>query len=72
VSSRLPKLQLIAPSPSPEEAAAIVGAIARFTRATAPPQGSTGEVPEEWERAAILEGVEREGPGDVPHPWINT
>ncbi len=62
----------IAPSPSTEEAAAIVAAIARFMRATVPPPGSTAEGPEEWRHAAILEGVERERRGDVSDPWINT
>jgi hypothetical protein len=62
----------IAPSPSSEEAAAIVAAIERFIRATAAPVIAPAEVPDEWRHAAILEGVEREGPGDVPDPWINT
>jgi hypothetical protein len=62
----------IAPSPSAEEAAAIVAALERFMRATAPPPASTTEGPDPWRHAAILEGVERGQPGDVPDPWINT
>jgi hypothetical protein len=66
------KLELIAPSASAEEAAAIVAALERFMRATAPPPGSTADGPDPWRHAAILEGVEREQQGDVPDPWINT
>jgi hypothetical protein len=62
----------IAPPPSPEEAAAIVAALERFMRATATPAIALAEGRDEWRDAAILEGVEREGPGDVPDPWINT
>jgi hypothetical protein len=67
-----PQLQLLSPSASAEEAAAIVAALERFMRATAPlPQPPTGEA-EPWTRAAILEGVSRD-PGDSgPDPWINT
>jgi hypothetical protein len=70
--SRRPHLQLIAPTASPEEAAAIVAALERFMRATVPPSATPAEAPDQWPRAAILEGVEREGSGDVPDPWINT
>ena len=56
--------------PSPEEAAAIVAAIERFMRATAPgpPPPANGLDP--WLRAAILEGVEREAQGELRDPWI--
>jgi hypothetical protein len=64
-------LQLIAPSASPEEAAAIVAALERFRRATAP-SPAHGQAPDPWLRAAILEGVTREDDWDMPHPWINT
>jgi hypothetical protein len=67
-----PRLQLIAPSASAEEAAAIVAALERFMRATATPATAVADSRDEWRDAAILEGVEREGPGDVPDPWINT
>jgi hypothetical protein len=57
---------------SPEEAAAIVVALERFMRATAPPHGAQGPASDLWLRAAILEGVTREDDWGTPHPWINT
>jgi hypothetical protein len=63
---------LIAPSASPEEAAAIVAALERFMRATAPPLKPLVEGPDPWRRAAVLEGVARENEGDMTDPWINT
>jgi hypothetical protein len=62
----------ITPSPSPEEAAAIVAAIERFMRATAAPRSAGPEPADPWRRAAILEGTERERYEDAPDPWINT
>lgn len=61
-------------SPSPEEAAAIVAAIERFMRATAPPPSSppTGSL-DGWHRAALLEGVSRAPQADadaVDVPWM--
>ena len=67
-----PRLQLIAPSASPEEAAAIVAALERFMRATAPPASAPAGAPDPWRRAAILEGISRGSRQDVPDPWINT
>jgi hypothetical protein len=67
-----PQLRLIAPTASPEQAAAIVAAIERFMRETAPPPSPGEEGPDPWQHAAILEGIERECQGDVPDPWINT
>ncbi len=64
--------QLIAPSASPEEAGAIVAALERFRRATAPAAAATATAPDEWLRAAILEGVSRQAQGDERDPWINT
>jgi hypothetical protein len=51
------------PTATPEEAAAIVAALERFMRATAPPRrdGAAAE-PDGWHRAALLEGVSRD-------PW---
>ncbi|HEY2629634.1 MAG TPA: hypothetical protein VGI57_10930 [Usitatibacter sp.] len=69
--NRRPRLELIAPSASPEEAAAIVAAIERFAYETAPAIGEGGKALDPWMRAAMLEGVMREEHGDVPHPWIN-
>ena len=66
------QLELIAPSASPEEAAAIVAALERFMRATAPGSAAPAATPDQWRRVAILEGVSREDRGDVSDPWINT
>jgi hypothetical protein len=72
-SSRSSRLKLIAPSASPEEAAAVVAALERFIRATAPAPATEGpRGPEPWQRAAILEGVEREGQGELRDPWIES
>jgi hypothetical protein len=64
-------VKLIAPSASPEEAAAIVAAIERFMRATAPIQGMPApERPDGWRATALLEGVDRDP--SFAGPWINT
>ncbi len=74
--NRRPKLELIAPSASPAEAAAIVAALERFMRDTAPRLAPATEGVDPWQRAAMLEGVAREvygsRPPDEPDPWINT
>lgn len=67
---RRPHLQLIAPSASPEEAAAIVAALERFMRATAPPAAQTAPQHDEWRTTALLEGVSREPATDLQHPWL--
>ena len=58
--NRRPKLELRGSSASPEEAAAVIAAIERFMRDTAPPVASEPEGPSPWVRAALLEGVDRE------------
>jgi len=66
--NRRPKLTIVAPDASPEEAAAVVAALERFMRETAPtlaPPPPAGPSP--WQRAALHEGVARE-PAD-PLPW---
>jgi hypothetical protein len=65
-------VKLFAPSASPDEAAAIVAAIERFMRATAPPAQTAQARPDPWQKTAILEGISREPNIDVPSPWINT
>jgi hypothetical protein len=65
-------LHAIPCSASPEEAAAIVAALERFMRATAPPPSQPASAPDGWRRAAVLEAVAREQQGDLPDPWINT
>jgi hypothetical protein len=64
--------QLIAPSASPEEMAAIMAAVERFRRETAPPLASARTDANGWLRAAILEGVSRQVHGEAPDPWKNT
>jgi hypothetical protein len=65
-------LHAIPSSASPEEAAAIVAALERFMRATAPPPSQPASAPDGWQRAAIQEGVERGPHVNLPDPWINT
>jgi hypothetical protein len=64
--NRRAKLEIVAPAASPEEAAAVVAAVERFLRDTAPPPAPPAPVPNPWVRAARLEGVDREP--DI-HPW---
>jgi hypothetical protein len=64
--------QTISPSASPEEAAVIAAALETFMRATAPPASQATAPIDPWQRAALLEGVEREPDADIQHPWINT
>ena len=69
--NRRPKLTLAGHSASPEEAAAVVAAIERFLRDTAPPPAPPAPVEQPWIRTARLEAVDREpvGLGSWPsHP----
>jgi hypothetical protein len=63
----------IAPEPTREEAAAIIAAVERFMRATAP-RAHTERTRdgEEWREAALLEAVERWPQENLGDPWINT
>jgi hypothetical protein len=70
MDTRSTRLQLIAPSASPEEAAAVIAALERFIRATAPPAQAPQSKPDEWQRAAVAEGVDREAGGDLADPWL--
>jgi len=69
--NRRPKLRIVAPAASPEEAAAVVAALERFMRDTAPtpaPPPPPGAGP--WARAGLLEAA---GYTDVgPVPWGGT
>jgi hypothetical protein len=65
-------LELLAPTASPEEAAAVVAALERFMRATAAPARAAETERGGWREAAILEGVMRDPDADAAHPWINT
>jgi len=59
VPNRRPKLEIIAPAASPEEAAAIVAALERFMRDTAPlPAPQPPPTPRSaWARASLLEAT---------------
>jgi len=72
VVNRRPQLKLVAPSASPEEAAAIVAALEQFMRDAAPAT-APGPRRNAWRRAALLEGVGGEPAGSSPwgdaHRW---
>lgn len=65
--NRRPKLELIAPGASAEEAAAVVAALERFMRETIPPPAPTPEPRSRWATYALLEGVDRAP--SWPLPW---
>jgi hypothetical protein len=67
--NRRPKLRIVAPSASPEEAAAIVAALERFMRETAPKPAPVAPGPPAWTRASLLEAT-----GHAPDdpPWHRT
>jgi hypothetical protein len=67
VPNRRPQLEIIAPSASPEEAAAVVAALEQFMRETAPAPAPPHPVRNAWQRAALLEGADRDVAG--PTPW---
>jgi hypothetical protein len=73
VVNRRPQLELITPNASPQEAAAVVAALERFMRDTAPRLAPPRPHRGLWTRAAMLECVGREDEwptawGD-PTPW---
>jgi hypothetical protein len=59
VPNRRPRLEIVGTSASPEEAAAVVAAVERFLRDTAPPPAPPMPPPNPWVRAARLEAVDR-------------
>jgi hypothetical protein len=66
--NRRPALSIVAPDASPEEAAAIVAALERFMRETAPVSAPAPSRRDAWQQAALHEGVAR-----LPEPsapWI--
>ncbi|HUA02812.1 MAG TPA: hypothetical protein VMB27_02840 [Solirubrobacteraceae bacterium] len=65
--NRRPKLSIVAPSASAEEAAAVVAALERFMRDTAPAPVPPPPERSPWQRAALQEGVNR-APAE-PAPW---
>jgi hypothetical protein len=66
--NRRPKLSIVAPNASPEEAAAVVAALERFMRETAPPPAPRRPKRNRWQEAALHEGVGRAP--DEPLPWM--
>ncbi len=65
--NRRPKLSIVAPDASPEEAAAVVAALERFMRETAPTPVAAEPRRNPWQEAALYEGVLREP--QPPLPW---
>jgi hypothetical protein len=65
--NRRPKLTIVAPDASGEEAAAVVAALERFMRDTAPPRQPPPPPRSPWLEAALREGVSRD-PGFAA-PW---
>jgi hypothetical protein len=63
--NRRPQLRIEAPAASPEEAAAVVAALERFMRETAPTAAPAPPPVSGWVRAARAEAVERD-PGLGP------
>ncbi len=55
--NRRPRLEIVAPAASPQEAAAVVAALERFLRETAAPTAPVDPAPSPWTRAARLEAV---------------
>jgi hypothetical protein len=67
VVNRRPKLRIVAPSATPEEAAAVVAALERFMRETAPRPAPPPPAISPWQQAALHEGVALSP--ELPAPW---
>jgi hypothetical protein len=65
--NRRPQLSIVAPAASPEEAAAVVAALERFMRETAPTAAPAPPPVSGWLQAARQEAVEH-APGR--EPWF--
>jgi hypothetical protein len=65
--NRRPKLTIVAPNASAEEAAAVVAALERFMRETAPPPVPPVPRRNPWQQASLHEGVARQP--QQPLPW---
>jgi hypothetical protein len=65
--NRRPQLTIVAPTASPEEAAAVVAALEQFMRETAPVVLEPPPAPGAWRQAALREGVARQP--DSAAPW---
>jgi hypothetical protein len=58
--NRRPKLELRGSVATPDEAAAVIAAVERFLRDTAPPPAPVETPPSPWVTAALREGVNRD------------
>jgi hypothetical protein len=67
VPNRRPHLEIVAPAASPAEAAAVVAALERFMRDTAPTPAPSAERLSGWVQAARLEAVTRDPRRE---PWL--
>jgi hypothetical protein len=67
VPNRRPHLEILAPAASPAEAAAVVAAVERFMRDTAPTPAPPPARLSGWVQAARLEAVERDPQRE---PWL--
>jgi len=65
--NRRPKLTLIAPNATPEEAAAVVAALEQFMRQTAPSHVAPEPQPSAWQLAVLREAVIK--PQSIVLPW---
>ena len=66
--NRRPRLSIVAPGASAEEAAAVVAAIERFLRETAPRPAPPPPATDPWRETALREGVNRQP--EQPAPWL--
>jgi hypothetical protein len=70
---RRPRIEVKQTAASPEEAAAIAGAIEQFLHDTAPPPAASGPAIGGWQRAGMFESVGRcaddASPWGDPEPW---
>ncbi len=64
--NRRPKLTLIAPNATPEEAAAVVAALEQFMRQTAPSHVASEPQASAWQLAALREAVAKPASGALP------
>ena len=66
--NRRPQLTIVAPNAAPDEAAAVVAALERFMRETAPVAAPPAPRRDAWQQAALHEGVLRAP--EAPYPWL--
>ena len=66
--NRRPKLTIVAPNAAPEEAAALVAALERFMRESAPRPAPKARRRNAWQQAALQEGVARAPQSALP--WL--